>query len=139
MRALLYLLPCFGLLTATAPDVAALYSVDTQGTSPVVQSGRKGVLVLAIHTQKGAHVSNEAPLKIELSGPGVALEKTVLSYSDASSKAPTQLRFEVPFAAQSPGQTALSVKMVFFICTEKLCVRQQKALEVPVKVEPPAR
>jgi hypothetical protein len=44
-------------------------------------------------------------------------------------------RFEVPIAATGTGPGAVEAKLTFFICTADLCLRQQKTLSVPVRVE----
>ncbi len=44
-------------------------------------------------------------------------------------------RFEVPFTAAAAGKGAVDAKLTFFICTEKLCARQQKTFSIPVEVQ----
>jgi len=133
-------------LTASAAlgaevDPTTLYRVTTEGTTATVAPGKKGTLVLEIQSLKGAHVSDEAPLRIQLSGTGaVSPEKTQLVYGDSIRKPSASLkypdpRFEVPLAAQGKGAGTVEAKMTFFVCTEQLCLRQQKALSVPVTVE----
>ena len=122
-------------------DPTTLYRVTTDGTTARVPPGQKGTLVLEIQSLKGAHVSDEAPLRIQLSGTGtVTPEKTQLVYGDSVRKPSSSLkypdpRFEVPLAAQGTGPGTVEAKMTFFVCTEQLCLRQQKTLSVPVTVE----
>jgi hypothetical protein len=122
-------------------DPTTLYRVTTDGTTARVPPGQKGTLVLEIQSLKGAHVSDEAPLRIQLSGTGtVTPEKTQLVYGDSVRKPSSSLkypdpRFEVPLAAQGKGPGTVEAKMTFFVCTEQLCLRQQKTLSVPVTVE----
>ena len=59
------------LALAAEVDPTTLYRVTTDGTTPKVAAGKKGTLVLEIQSLKGAHVSDEAPLRIQLSGTGV--------------------------------------------------------------------
>jgi hypothetical protein len=126
---------------AAEVDPTTLYKVTTEGTTSKVPAGKKGTLILEIQSLKGAHVSDEAPLRIQLSGTGaVTPEKTQLVYGDSvrkpsgTTKYPDP-RFEVPLAAQGTGPGTVEAKMTFFVCTEQLCLRQQKTLSVPVTVE----
>lgn len=129
------------LALAAEVDPTTLYRVTTEGTTAKVAPGKKGTLILEIQSLRGAHVSDEAPLRIQLSGTGaVTPEKTQLVYGDSVRK-PTPAvkypdpRFEVPFAAQGKGPGTVEARMTFFVCTEQLCLRQQKTLSVPVTVE----
>jgi hypothetical protein len=126
-------------LAADAPDVTSLYEVSTDGTSQKVKLGEAGKLVLAIKTKQGAHISDEAPLRIELSGSNVKPEKAKLSKADSvAQKADGQKfvdpRFEVPFMVEAAGKGQLDAKMTFFVCTEQICARQQKSISLPVEV-----
>ncbi len=129
------------LALAAEVDPTTLYKLSTEGTTAKVAPGKKGTLVLEIQSLKGAHVSDEAPLRIQLSGTGAVVpEKTQLVYGDSVRKASPSVkypdpRFEVPFVAQGKGAGAVEAKMTFFVCTEQLCLRQQKTLSVPVTVE----
>lgn len=120
-------------------DPTALYEVSTEGTSAKVKAGEQGVFVLSIKSKQGAHVSDEAPLKLELKGTQVApaQEKLTLKDSVAKKAAGQQYadpRFEVPFKAQAAGKGTLEAKLTFFICSEQLCSRQQKTFSLPVEV-----
>jgi hypothetical protein len=124
---------------AQAPDVAALYDVSTEGSSQTVKAGEKGKLVIEFKTKPGSHISGDAPLKIELSGKVAKLEKDKLTAADSVSKKAegkeyVDPRFEVPFTVATAGKTTVDAKMTFFICTDKVCARQQKTLSVPVEV-----
>ena len=129
------------LALAAEVDPTTLYKITTNGTTAKVPTGKKGTLVLEIQSLKGAHVSDEAPLRIQLSGTGaVSPEKTQLVYGDSVRKPSASVkypdpRFEVPLAVQGKGAGTVEAKMTFFVCTEQLCLRQQKTLSVPVTVE----
>jgi hypothetical protein len=129
------------LALAAEVDPTTLYKLTTDGTTAKLAAGKKGTFVLEIQSLKGAHVSDEAPLKIQLSGTGpVAPEKTQLVYGDSVRKPSATVkypdpRFEVPLAAQGKGSGSVEAKVTFFICTAEACLRQQKALSVPVAVE----
>ena len=124
---------------AADPDPASLYVLTTEGSSTALKAGQSGTFILAIHTVAGAHISEDAPLKLALNGSGgVEPQKALLGRSDAKSvpKAggATDPRFEVPLTASAKGQGAVEAKLTFFVCTETLCARQQKTLSVPVTV-----
>ncbi len=123
------------------PDPSSLYELSTEGSSKTVNAGGSGKLVISIRTKGGAHISDETPLKVEISGTGgVKPEKQKLSYADsitaksALARYPDP-RFEVPFAAGVPGKGGLDAKLTFFVCTEKVCARQQKSIHLPVEVK----
>jgi hypothetical protein len=120
-------------------DPKTLYEVSTEGTSTKVKAGEQGVFVLSIKSKSGAHVSDEAPLKLELKGTQLtpAQEKLALKDSVAKKAEGQQYadpRFEVPFKATATGKGSLDAKLTFFICSEKLCARQQKTFSIPVEV-----
>jgi hypothetical protein len=122
-----------------APDMSGMYDLDTNGSSKQVKVGEKGKLVIEIHAKSGAHISDEAPLKIELKGTGAKVEKDKLGYKDSvgqkhdGAEYPDP-RFEVPFSADSKGKASIEAKMKFFVCTEKVCSPQQKTITLPVDV-----
>lgn len=125
---------CFG----QAPDVAGLYDVTSEGSSQKVKVGEKGKLVIEFKTKAGSHISAEAPLKIELIGKSAKLEKEKLTLADSVTKKEAgkdyvDPKFEVPFVVAAAGKASLEAKMTFFICTDKVCARQQKTLSVAVE------
>jgi hypothetical protein len=120
-------------------DPATLYEVTTRGSTEKLKPGEAGSFVLQITPKQGAHVSDEAPLRLELKGQNVKLEKTKLTLADSvAKKAEGQKyqnpRFEVPVRAEGAGKGSVEGKLTFFICTETLCARQQKTLNVPIDV-----
>jgi hypothetical protein len=140
MRTLLLLIPLYSLVALAEPDVASLYEVKTDGSSTEVKGGEKGKVVISITAKNGAHVSDEAPLRIELSSKEAKLEKDKLTLADslvkkaAGSTEYPDPRFEVAFTAPASGKATVDAKMTFFICTEKVCARQTKTLSFPVAV-----
>lgn len=125
---------------AGEPDPTSLYDVSTEGSTTALKAGERGKFVLSIKSKGGAHVSDEAPLRIELSSKESKLDKAKLTIADSVVKkkdgeaAVPDPRFEVGFAPTAQGSTSIDAKMTFFICTEKLCLRQTKTLTVPVSV-----
>jgi len=121
-------------------DPRTLYEITTPGGAQKVKAGSKGSVMVAIKTKNGSHVSSEAPFKLEVSGKGVKPEKDRLSLADAVDKRPVDNgvadpRFEIAFLAPSPGHGEVDAKLTFFICTEKICARQQKTVSIPVDVD----
>lgn len=125
---------------AAQADAATLYELITEGSSTSVKAGAQGTVVIQFKLKGGAHVSDEAPMKIELSGKGLSLARERLTLADSTNpKKPgdpsfPEPRFVVPFTPQTPGSTSVEAKMTFFICTEKLCVRQQRSLSFPLEI-----
>lgn len=120
-------------------DPSTLYEVSTDGTSTKVKAGEQGMFVLSIKSKPGAHVSDEAPLKLELKSTQLAPAQEKLALKDSvARKAEGQQfvdpRFEVPFKATAAGKGTLEAKLTFFICSEQLCARQQKTFSLPVEV-----
>ena len=69
---------------AADPDPASLYVVTTEGSSTALKVGQSGVFVLSIRTVAGAHISEDAPMRLTLSGSaGLTPGKSLLSRSDA--------------------------------------------------------
>jgi hypothetical protein len=127
------------LALAQAPDVSNMYELSTKGSTDKLKAGQKGTVVLEIRSKSGAHISDEAPLKIELKGTGATVEKEKLAYKDSVAKKEQgkehpDPRFEVPFTATAQGKASIEAKMKFFVCTEKLCTPQTKTVTLPVEV-----
>ena len=116
-------------------DLASFYEVTTDGTTTKLKAGETGKVIIAIKSKNGAHVSDEAPLKIELSSKQSKLSKEKLTLADSVTTGKKEdPRFEVPFTPTAHGQSSVEAKMTFFICTEKQCSRQVKNLTFPVEV-----
>lgn len=137
-RAMTVVVITLSLQAAAEPDVSSLYEVRTDGTSTTLKAGEQGKVVISIAAKNGAHVSDEAPLKIELSSKDAKLEKSKLTLADSvvrraeGSSAFIDPRFEVPFTTAT--KTAIDAKLTFFICTEKICARQTRTLSLPVVI-----
>ncbi|HZA51332.1 MAG TPA: hypothetical protein VE549_11375 [Myxococcaceae bacterium] len=137
--ALAIALSAAGVALAKDVDPSTLYEVTTRGSTEKLKAGETGSFVLQISPKPGAHVSDEAPLRLELKGQNVKVEKAKLTLADSvAKKAEGQKyqnpRFEVPVTAAGAGKGSVDGKLVFFICTENLCARQQKTLSVPIEI-----
>lgn len=131
-------------LPAAATDVSGLYEISTEGSSTRVAAGGKATFAVAIVTREGAHVSDEAPLRIELSGTNAtpAQQRLTLEHSlekKAEGQKYPRPRFEVAYTPAAPGPATMDAKMVFFICTEQVCARQTKTLSLPLEVTEPTK
>lgn len=121
-------------------DPSKFYEVTTSGSTTSLKAGESGKVVIAIKVKDGAHVSDEAPLKIELSSKQSKLAKEKLTHADSLNQKSEgdsdypDPRFEVAFTPSTQGPTSVEAKLTFFICTEKLCARQTKQLSLPVEV-----
>jgi hypothetical protein len=135
----LALVACRGALAAEDPDASNFYEIRTDGSSQKVKVGEKGMLVLSIKTKSGAHISDEAPLKVELTGNKLKPEKAKLTRADSVGKREAgqvfaDPRFEVPFVGEAGGKGSVDATLTFFVCTDKICSRQHKTVSVPVEV-----
>lgn len=115
-------------------DLESFYEVTTEGTTTKLKAGETGRVIISIKAKNGAHVSDEAPLKIELSSKQGKLGKEKLTLADSVAPKKEDPRFEVPFTPTAHGQSSVEAKLTFFICTEKQCSRQVKNLTFPVEV-----
>ncbi len=120
-------------------DVTTLYELSTDGTTKQLTPGEKGTFVFSVKTVDGAYISDEAPLRLKLSGKNLTPAKDQITYADSltkkeGQKPPPDPTFEIPFTAGEKGAGQVDVKATLFICTARLCVRQQRDLSVPVQV-----
>ncbi len=121
------------------PDAKSFYELTTAGTSTQVKLGEKGKVVIEITAKPGAHVSADAPLSLKLTGKNAKPEKDSLKLTDSVSRPKPgeeylNAKFEVPFAVDAVGKASVDAKLKFFICTEKVCSRQEKTFSFPVDV-----
>lgn len=140
MKAIIFSMALLGSFAAlAAEDMAHLYEVTTQGSSEKLKAGEQGKFVLEIKTKDGAYVSEEAPLKLAVTGQKVKPGKDKLTMADSVAKKSADQKhanpkFEVPVTGEAQGKGAVDAKLTFFLCTEKSCLRQQKNVSVPVEV-----
>lgn len=132
---------CASWCHAADVDVSTVYELSSSGTERATTEGARGRVVIDLRTKGSAYVSADAPLRLELSGTGVQLDKTKLTFADgvrqldggsASDEKHADLRFAVGYTAGKAGERSVQARATFFICTEKLCVRQSRTLEIPL-------
>ncbi len=117
---------------ASEPEVVNFYEVSTEGSTARLKAGESGRLVIAITSKNGGHISEDAPLKIELSSRQSTLAKNRLTRADSVVKGDP--RFEVGFTPTAQGPTSVEANLTFFVCSEKQCTRQTKSLSFAVEV-----
>ncbi len=130
-------------LAQQAPDPSSLYELSASVAAPKVAAGEPATLVISIKAKPGNHISDEAPLRVDLSGVNATPSKATLKLADSVAKREagkpiTEVRFEVPYATAQPGPAKAEAKAVVFVCTETLCLRDAKELSVPFEVTAPA-
>jgi hypothetical protein len=124
--------------TAAADDDPAkgTWKIDSAATTASVAQGQKGKVALTLMTLTNAvHISQDAPLKIELASTGLKLDKTVLAHADAVDPKSGQPKFEVAFTADQKGSQTVDANMSFFVCSEKWCLRQKEKVTLKVDVK----
>ncbi len=120
------------LLLGAEGEVSELYELSTGGSTTRLKAGESGKLVIAIIAKDGAHISEDAPLKIELSSRESVLPKPKLTQADAVKKG--ESRFEAVFTPTAQGPTSVEAKLTFFVCAKDQCTRQVRTLSLPVEV-----
>lgn len=126
---LLALLP----LTAVAVE-GELVAVRTDGSTTRLKAGESGRLAITLSPQEGAHLSHEAPVKIELVSAHAKLERERLTLADARADG-NDARFEVGFTPIVQGPMRLDAKLSFFVCTPSTCERQTRVVTLHVEVQ----
>ena len=117
----------------TADDaVAKLYDVEMKAT-PNVAKGADGQLVVRITPKAGAEIHKEAPISLSLETKGVKTGKNKLGRPELLMEGENG-SFTVPFTAVSPGAATIDANLTFFVCTDNLCARQQRKVQLPVTV-----
>lgn len=122
--------------SASAPE-GKLYSVEASARPAEVSSGEKGAVDLRLKLAQGAHLSEEAPFKIQVTGQGLAPVKARLGREDGAPSAGKEgvTQFELPFTAQDKGPASLGADMEFYVCTASLCEQHRENVQVSVRVK----
>ena len=123
---------------ATASDAkqeaSKLYDVAFEAT-PSVAKGAQGTVTLRILPKNGGELHKEAPIGLKLKGPAnVALRKAKVGRPELEMDG-LNGSFEVPFTGSAAGKGAIEGDLSFYICTEKVCLRQEHQSSLPVAVE----
>jgi hypothetical protein len=136
------LLPAWVLFTSAAcqaaepdpaADAASLYDVTFEAT-PTLAPGAQGRLLVRIAPKAGAELHQEAPITLTLTNPPqLATAKPKFGRAELRMNGPAGT-FDIPFTAKAAGKGTLAAALRFYICTEKLCVPQEKSAALPVEV-----
>jgi hypothetical protein len=122
--------------TADEDPAKGSWKIDTAATTTSVVQGQKGKVALSIVTLKDElHISQEAPLKIDLASTGLKLDKTTLAHADAVDPKSGQPKFEVPFTADQKGSQTIDANLNFFVCSPKWCLKQKEKVTLKVDVK----
>jgi hypothetical protein len=101
-----------------------------------VKAGAQGKLVLKIQPDADRKIDPRAPLKIQLAGSRVELDKKELKAADADEKESKAPSFTVAFTAgKEPGAGEIKADLSFFICTKESCMKRKDTVTVAVSVE----
>jgi hypothetical protein len=115
------------------PDATSWYDFAIKAT-PSVTKGGKGSVTVQITPKGTAEIHKEAPIKLSLQAPAnVELSKTVLGRKEVKMDG-NNASFDVPFTANDVGKGDIEATVSFFICTDKICARQERKATLPVAV-----
>jgi hypothetical protein len=118
---------------AEGDEVDSLVRVRTQGSTIRLRAGESGTLRLSLDPAPGAHVSREAPLKVQLSSAQASFERSRLTLADATLDG-EGAHFEVGFTPTAQGPISLEASVSFFACTATTCARQSRTVSLAVEV-----
>ncbi|MBK8011179.1 MAG: hypothetical protein IPK13_07490 [Deltaproteobacteria bacterium] len=125
-----------------SPADPKLYVLTFENTKPVVPAGKRGVLALQIRPADGYKVNREAPLSVELESARLKFAKTRLGHKDATGASgaagakSASIEFKANFDAdRDAGDAIVRVTASFFVCDDKICVRQEAHAETTIRVE----
>lgn len=122
------------------PDVSGLYAIDTAGTTATVKAGASGTLAIEVKAKGDAHISDEAPLKLDVTSASLTFAKSKFTRADSTTQPTASVKypnpkFAVAFTANTAGAATAEADLTFFVCTENLCARQKKKIVVPITVQ----
>jgi hypothetical protein len=124
----------FAPLARAADDPAKLYDLTIEAT-PKVAKGAAGSVSVRIVAKGGGELHADTPIKLELSGPkNLALAKDKFTRADVKIVGDATT-LEAPFTASDKGKGAIDAKLSFFVCTDKMCARQERTASLPVEVK----
>ncbi len=100
------------------------------------QQGQMGQFSVELKPKAGWHVNMDYPFAVEvLSAEGLRLPKKKLEKADAASYSENEVRLDVPFTPQSPGERVVRMHVDFAVCTPDSCVPEQRTLSVRFRVD----
>lgn len=118
-----------------AERAAKSCAIEASASVSELSVGRSGVVRIAIRPDAGIHVQPRGPLEVRLAAsPGLALSRAALGWADTLGPRLEPPRFEIPFTATAPGAQVVSGRLVFFLCGDTWCVKQERETSVRVTV-----
>jgi hypothetical protein len=103
--------------------------------------GEAGMLPIAIAVDRGLTVSRDAPVIVDLAGPGLGLRRTRLGRADAVDPGADAPRFAVALRPTAAGELAAKVRIRLWLCGARACrpldVRREAKVVVAAP-QPPA-
>jgi hypothetical protein len=132
--ALFVALPLALALAPAAPVRAGeLHDVTSDPAKATVGTPGKAGLTLA--AKNGWHLNPDAPISVKLTAPeGVTVDKPKLSRKDLALSTPEKARFDVAFAATTPGAKSIECETSFVICQESACKPIKETVTMKVDV-----
>jgi hypothetical protein len=134
--ALLVAMPVALAFTGTAPARAGeLHEVTPDpGKTTVGTPGKAGLTLAA---KNGWHLNPDAPISVKLTpAEGVTVDKPKLTRKDLASSTPEKAKFDVGFAASTPGAKSIECETSFVICQESACKPIKETVTLKVDVTP---
>lgn len=115
---------------------AARSCVLAPAAPAAVAVGERGTVVVVVRCEPGVHLQRQAPLRVAASAsPGLAVAKPRLTWEDARVTGDArEVEIPVSFTATAAGAAEVRLRLDFFVCSDEWCVRQERALAVPVAV-----
>jgi hypothetical protein len=105
-----------------------------------VALGEAGVLPIAVAVDRGLAVSRDAPVIVDLAGPGLGLRKTRLGRADAVDPGADAPRFAVALRPAAAGELPIKVRIRLWLCAARTCrpldVRREAKVVVSAAVPP---
>jgi hypothetical protein len=98
--------------------------------------GEAGVLSIAIAVDRGLAVSKDAPVIVDLAGPGLGIKKPRLGRADAVDPGADAPRFAVPLRPPAAGDFAVKVRLRLWLCGSKVCRPLDVRREAKIAVAP---
>ena len=102
--------------------------------------GEAGVLPIAIAVDRGLSVSRDAPVIVDLAGPGLGLRRPRLGRADAVDPGADAPRFAVALRPTAAGELIARVRIRLWLCGGRACrpLDVRREAKVVVAGPPPA-
>ncbi len=96
-------------------------------------AGEDGTFGIDLKPKGKFHVSQDYPVRIELSGPErINFPKPELKREDAAAFTESSAHFDVPFKIAAQGEQVILAKVEFAVCTPENCMPDERTLAVKI-------